>query len=74
MGDFTINIEKIVVLITDSTDHVHIHTNFPSPYPPEFSSQDLSIDFQTGSGSGVDYVRKHFGIEPEIIDTRFKQR
>ena len=68
MGDFTINIEKIVVTITDSTDRVSIYTNFPSPYPPEISTEDLRIDFYTKKNSGVDYVRKHFGMEPEILD------
>lgn len=68
MEDFTIHIKKIVVLITDGTDKVSIHTNMPSPYPPEVSNQDLMIDFDTKKGIGVDYVREHFGIEPEVID------
>jgi len=65
----TINIKKIVVLITNGTDSVSIHTDLPSPYPAEVSTQDLMIDFQTRKGAGVDYVRENFGIEPEVINT-----
>lgn len=68
MIDFTIHIEKVVVLITDGTDSVSIHTDLPSPYPPEVSDQNLMIDFKTRKGAGIDYVREHFGIEPEVID------
>lgn len=68
MKDFTIHIKRIVVLITDGTDRVSIHTDLPSPYPPEVSDQNLMIDFNTRKGAGIDYVREHFGIEPEVID------
>lgn len=68
MKDFTIHIEKAVVLITNGTDKVSLHTTLPSPYPPEVTTQNLIIDFDTRKGAGVDYVREHFGIEPEVID------
>jgi len=56
-------------MLTNSTDRITIHTDLPSPYPAEITTDDLMIDFQTTKGKGVEYVRKHFGIEPEIIDT-----
>ena len=73
MSDFTIHIKKIIVTITDKTDRVSILTDMPSPYPTEVDDQDLSIDFATKKNSGVDYVREHFGIEPEIIDIRHNE-
>ena len=72
MKDFTLHIKKAVVLITDGTDKVSLHTTLPSPYPPEVTTQDLMIDFDTKKGAGVDYVRKHFGIDPEVIDVERK--
>ena len=72
MKDFTLHIEKAVVLITNGTDKVSLHTTLPSPYPPEVTTQNLMIDFDTRKGAGVDYVRKHFGIEPEVIDVAAK--
>ena len=68
MENFTLHIKKVVVLITDGTDRVSIHTDLPSPYPPEVSEQDLVIEFSTKKGAGMDYVRKEFGIEPELLD------
>ncbi|MCK4665544.1 hypothetical protein KAU33_02270 [Candidatus Dependentiae bacterium] len=63
-----------MVMIIDGTDRVSIYTDLPSPYPAEISTDDLEIDFQTRKGSGVDYVREHFGIEPEILDIATKMR
>ena len=74
MDDFTIHIKKIVVMITDGTDRVTIHTDLPCPYPPVISTDDLMIDFATSKGRGVDYVREHFGMEPEILDIAAKMR
>ena len=72
MKNHTLHIKKAVILITDGTDKVSLHTTLPSPYPPEVSAQDLMIDFDTKKGAGVDYVRKHFGIEPDVIDVQRK--
>ena len=72
MKDYTLHIKKAVVLITDGTDKVSLHTTLPSPYPKEVSTQDLVIDFDTTKSKGVDYVRKHFGIEPDVIDVQRK--
>ena len=68
MKDFTIHIKKVLILLTNGPDKVSIHTDLPSPYPPEITTAGLMIDFDATKGTGVDYVRKHFGIEPEVID------
>lgn len=69
-----IDIKRIRVQITDSTDRVTIYTHMPSPFPPEITKDDLEIDFQVAKGSGTEYVREHFGIEPEVIDTSMRTR
>ena len=75
MLNFELHIKKIVVTIMDSgTDEVTIYTDLPSPYPAEVSTDNLTIDFPTKRNSGVDYVRDHFGIEPEIIDIPAKMK
>ncbi len=74
MVDFKLHIKKIVVMITNSTDRVTIYTDLPSPYPAEITTDDLEIDFQTSKGRGVEYVREHFGIEPEVLDIPAKMR
>ena len=67
---YPINIKKIVVMLTDSTDRVSIYTELPSPYPVAVSDQDLVIEFQTKINSGAEYIREHFGREPEISNVR----
>ena len=57
-------------MLTDGTDRVSIYTDLPSPHPVEVSNEDLVIEFQTKINSGVDYVKEHFGCEPEILNVR----
>lgn len=66
----SIYIKKIVVMLTNGTDKVSIFTDLPSPYPAAVSDQDLVLEFQTKVNSGVDYVKEHFGCEPEILNIR----
>lgn len=68
-----IDIKKIRVHITDSTDRVTIYTHMPSPFPPEVTKADLEIEFHVAKGAGVDYVREHFGVDPEVIDTSMRK-
>ena len=67
-----IEIKNIRVQITDSTDRVTIYTYLPSPFPPEITKADLEIDFHVAKGSGIEYVREHFGVDPEVIDTSMR--
>ncbi len=61
-------ISKIVILQRSGTDLISIFTDLPSPYPQEVGDGlPLVINFETTKGWGVDYVKKNFGIEPEVI-------
>jgi hypothetical protein len=63
------NIVKIVVLLTDGADSISVHIDSPSPMP-KVSKDKLSMDFRAEANTGVDYVKRVFGIEPEVIDIR----
>lgn len=57
-----------VVLRDNAADLISVYTDFPSPFPPTVDDSPLSLTFQAAKGTGVEYVRKNFGIEPEVID------
>jgi hypothetical protein len=61
-----INITEAVVLLSDFADSVALHTDLPSTMPA-ICSQPLILKFEVEHNCGVDYVRKHFGIEPTMI-------
>jgi hypothetical protein len=61
-----IKIEKATVVLNVGADHCMLHTNLPSPFP-KVTEQNLILEFSTEYDKGVEYVRKVFGIEPEII-------
>jgi hypothetical protein len=66
-----INIKKIVVLKTsDGTDHVFVHTQSLLPPIPKLDSRPLVLSFITEKNHGVEYVRKVFGVEPEVIESQ----
>ncbi len=67
---FQIHILKATVVLREGTDHISLYTDLPSPFPPEVDDGPLCLTFQTRYGTGVEYVRKNFSVEPEIIDTR----
>jgi hypothetical protein len=69
MVKITLEIDRIAVLLSDGADKVFINTTLPSSMP-KVSQQCLSMDFQTEIDTGIEYVRHHFGIEPEVINTR----
>jgi len=59
---------KATVLLREfGTDKVFLQTDLPSPMPL-VKDQKMSLSFDTERKYGADYVREHFGIEPEIID------
>ena len=49
-------------------DRIIIWTSLPPPWPP-ITDQPLTLDFKAAVGTGVEYIRKNFGIEPEVICT-----
>ncbi len=59
---------KATVLLRDyGADIVYLHTDFPSPFPPEVSSDMLVLTFEVKKGDGARYVEDNFNIIPEII-------
>ena len=62
-----IKITKATVLLHSSTaDMIFLETELP-PHMPKVSKQSPSLKFEAEAGTGVEYVRKNFGIEPEVI-------
>jgi hypothetical protein len=60
-------IKKISVVEGSGTDLVTIFTDLPPALHPALSSGDLTLTFNAMHGTGAEYVRRHFNIEPEII-------
>lgn len=61
---------KIKVYVSPySADRVVLFTDKPCPFVTKFlpSQPPLQLEFVASSGCGVEYVREHFGIEPEIV-------
>jgi hypothetical protein len=59
-------ITKITVLAGSGTDQIRIETSLPlGVWPYEGHPQTLRMEVSRGMGE--DYVREHFGIEPEVI-------
>jgi len=62
-----IKIESATVVLGNGTDTVLLHTNLPSPFPKEVSSQNLILSFSATYDTGADYCEKTFNITPKII-------
>lgn len=67
---FHLLITKATVVLRDETDHISLYTDLPPPFPPELDRSPLCLTFDTTYGTGIEYVRKNFSMEPEVIDTR----
>lgn len=50
-------------------DHVYLHTDFPTTMP-NVTKQNLIMDFRVARGDGENYVREHFGMEPELVEMK----
>lgn len=60
-------ITKITVILqSQGTDLVCIHTDCPAAV---YGKENMRMHFHAAHGTGAEYVRTHFGIEPEIIQT-----
>jgi hypothetical protein len=59
-----------IVLTGRGPDKVMLKTDLPCQYVPAFlpSQPPLELDFHATAGTGVEYVRENFGLEPEIIE------
>ena len=76
MMNLNIEIEKIVVLLTDTPDEIFIHTNkcgFTRPFPA-FPEQTLTLKFECAQNHGIQYVRDNFDVEPEVIENAKNHR
>lgn len=67
------NITKILVLLTDSVDKIFIYTDMPCPFDSVAipGQQPLVLIAEATYDKGVEYVRKNFSIEPEVLNSRF---
>jgi hypothetical protein len=65
-------IKSITVLLTHGTDRVFVKTSLPCPFVLKYSPEQppLQLDFDATYDTGIAYVRKVFGIEPEVINGR----
>lgn len=59
-------VQSAQVLLGLGPDRVSVETLLPSPDPND--SHELRMDFQVEKDKGVEYVRKHFKIEPTVIE------
>jgi hypothetical protein len=67
-----IDVIKAEVLLRDGTDLVSL--TIDKPYPGVLvgikNLPTLRLQFEVVRGHGVDYCQEHFGIFPDIINTR----
>lgn len=61
---------KATVLLRHGTDHVLLDVNNSSPFPKGISNPFLTVSFEAQHDTAVEYCRKNFGIDPEVINTR----
>ena len=64
-----IEVTEATGILTLGTDKVFLKVeDFPSAAWP--FEDVLSLEFEAAKGSGVEYCRKHFGIEPKVVNSR----
>lgn len=67
MKDFTLSIKSITIMVHDyHADLVGVHTTLESP--TGLSPAPLDLEFKAAKGTGAEYVRRVFGIEPEVLE------
>lgn len=66
------NITKIQVLLCNGTDEVHVYTDLPCPFTKAGlpSQPNLTLNFKATFNTGIEYCRRVFKIEPEIVSLR----
>ena len=69
--ELNVKIEKVIVFLTEGMDMVHFHTNLPAPFPEEVDNGNLVLEFKCTANWGENYVRLHFGMEPEVKNIRY---
>ncbi len=68
-------ITKATILLTGGPDKIIFGTDLPCPFVPEYlpTQPSLELEFQTTYDAGIEYCKKHFGIDPEVINVRRKE-
>jgi hypothetical protein len=62
-------IHASVVIHSGHPDQVCLATDLPSPFNSDKGSgEPLFLHFDTSRKKGVEYVKEHFRLEPEIIN------
>jgi hypothetical protein len=64
-----VNINRSTVLLTNGADQVLLYTDLPSAIP-KVDDSVLCLSFCAEIDTSIEYVKKHFGLNPEIIDAR----
>lgn len=65
------NIMKATVILRNTTDKIFLTTDLPSALP-KVTQDNLCVSFEAEYDTGIEYVRKEFNIEPEVISNRQK--
>jgi hypothetical protein len=58
---------KAMVLTGQGPDRVFITTELPSSFIT-YAKEPLTLQFEATAGSGVAYVKQHFGIDAEVVN------
>jgi hypothetical protein len=62
---------NIQVILSNVADKVTIFTKLPCPFPRESgNTEPLTLVFNAGYDTGIDYVKKTFGMVPEVLNLR----
>ena len=62
-----LEIDKAIVVLGFGQDMISVRVpSVPSP----IASEPLCLDFKAPQDTGVEYVRKHLRLEPEVINAR----
>lgn len=68
--EITLKVIKCQVLLRIGTDLVSLTVDKPSPFPKVVSDEPLHMSFEVTANKGVEYCKKVFGLDAEVIDTR----
>nr|DAF94350.1 MAG TPA: hypothetical protein [Myoviridae sp. ctu2j3]DAF94385.1 MAG TPA: hypothetical protein [Myoviridae sp. ctu2j3] len=65
MSEITFAVKRVVVVQGSGSDKIAVFTDLPGPIWPFEEKAVLSIE--AAAGTGPEYVRAVFGVEPEVI-------
>jgi hypothetical protein len=71
--DITLYFSRVVVLLTEGTDQIHIKLNSPTPFP--VMGYEASAKIECAAGYGAEWCKLALGVDPdEVIDTVARRR